>query len=93
VTGSAGGINRHSFTDEPSSQIFGMLEMSEIFGNSHQRILGDLELMRDIAMIDVKAMHKAYSLSPQDSDMELAHIRKCPPRLQGSSPGSNHPTR
>lgn len=53
-----------------------MLEMSEVFANSHQRILGDLELMRDIAVADVKAMHKAYSLSPQDSEMELALIRK-----------------
>jgi hypothetical protein len=46
-----------------------MLEMSESFSASHQRVVGDLELMRDIAMVDVKAMHQAYSLAPQDLDL------------------------
>ncbi len=72
-------VKRHSSKIEPRletnisrlyiAQIPGMLEMSDSFSASHQRVVGDLELMRDIAMVDVKAMHQAYSLAPQDLDL------------------------
>ncbi|KAJ9108601.1 hypothetical protein QFC19_002318 [Naganishia cerealis] len=52
-----------AFTSESYSQIPGMLKLSQRFGNSHQRFLGELELVRQSALRDYNELTNEKSVA------------------------------
>ncbi|KAJ9115879.1 hypothetical protein QFC22_005021 [Naganishia vaughanmartiniae] len=63
-----------AFTSESYSQIPGMLKLSQRFGNSHQRFLGDLELVRQSALRDVNELMNDKAVAVENLKRDKSHI-------------------